>query len=115
MIVPVSPVIFSEFNWIVLVILILCLTAFSLFPLGIKYIIYEKTLTVCCPFLSNETIDIESITLIEATHTLISSPAASIDRLRLTYMHGSIVISPQRKDEFIKEILTINPHVYIKV
>ena len=55
------------------------------------------------------------LTLIESTHTLDSSPAASIDRLKLTYKHGCVIISPKKKKDFVNHILSINSKVHIKI
>lgn len=57
-------------------------------------------------------IDINTIKSIEPTHTIISSPAASLDRLRINYnKYDEVIISPRRKEEFIQHLLSINPQI----
>uniref|UniRef100_UPI0023572F37 PH domain-containing protein n=1 Tax=Prevotella aurantiaca TaxID=596085 RepID=UPI0023572F37 len=91
------------------------LAALTSYPLGIKYTINGKVLSIHCPFFSTQVIDIFDILLIESTHTLDSSPAASIDRLKLTYKHGCVIISPKKKKDFVNHILSINSKVHIKI
>ncbi|PIK17557.1 hypothetical protein CTI16_11305 [Prevotella intermedia] len=81
--------------------LFVILAALTLYPLGIKYTINGKVLSIHCPLFSTQVIDIFDILLIESTHTLDSSPAASIDRLKLTYKHGCVIISPKKKKDFV--------------
>ena len=57
-------------------------------------------------------IDINTIKSIEPTHTILSAPASSLDRLRISYnKYDDVVISPRRKEEFIQHLLSINPQI----
>lgn len=114
-ILPAVPIMIDDFNWFVTSLLFIILAALTLYPLGIKYTINGKILSIHCPFFSTQVIDIFDILLIESTHTLVSSPAASIDRLKLTYKHGCVIISPKKKKDFVNHILSINPMVCIKI
>ncbi len=114
-ILPAIPILLIDFNWIVTIFLFVILAALTLYPLGIKYTINGKVLSIHCPFFSTQVIDIFDILLIESTHTLDSSPAASIDRLKLTYKHGCVIISPKKKKDFVNHILSINSKVHIKI
>lgn len=50
-------------------------------------------------------IPLSEITRITPTHSSLSSPALSLDRLRIEYgLDRSIVISPQDKERFIKHV-----------
>ncbi len=73
---------------------------------GTFYILDEKLLTVRSgPF--KWRVPIDEITGITPTHNPLSSPALSLDRLRIEYGNGrSIMISPENKDEFIADIET---------
>ena len=83
---------------------------------SIKYIIKDTTLIVKAGFSINEKIDISSIRKIEATNNIISSPAASFDRLEIFYKtYESIIVSPKNKDEFLSDLTRINPKIEIKL
>lgn len=82
---------------------------------SIKYIIKDTTLIVKAGFSMNGKIDISSIRKIEATNNIISSPAASFDRLEIFYKtYESIIVSPKNKDEFLSDLTRINPKIEIK-
>ena len=60
-------------------------------------------------------IDINTIKSIEPTHTILSAPASSLDRLRISYnKYDDVVISPRRKEEFIRQLHSINPNIVFK-
>ncbi|MCL9769259.1 PH domain-containing protein [Flavobacterium sp. HXWNR69] len=83
---------------------------------SIKYIIKDTTLIVKAGFSMNEKIDISSIRKIEATNNIISSPAASFDRLEIFYKtYESIIVSPEHKHEFLSDLTKINPQIEIKL
>ena len=79
-----------------------------------KYTIKGNVLNVKSGFLINENIDISNIKKIKETNNLISSPAASIDRIELFYnKFDSIIISPKNKADFISELKQINPEIEV--
>ena len=83
---------------------------------SIKYIINDTTLIDKAGFSMNEKIDITSIRKIEATNNIISSPAASFDRLEIFYnTYDSIIISPEHKHQFLSNLTQINPNIEIKL
>jgi hypothetical protein len=60
-------------------------------------------------------IDIHQIKRIEETNSPLSSPAASFDRIEITYnKFDSVIISPKEKLGFIQDILQINPSIEVK-
>lgn len=71
---------------------------------GTFYILDEKVLTVRSgPF--KWRVPVDEIHGITATSNPLSSPALSLDRLRIEYGNGSaIMISPEDKDAFIADI-----------
>ena len=84
--------------------------------LSIQYKINDKILTVKAGFLVNTKIDIQKIKKIKKTFNPLSSPAASIDRLEICYNNGDFVlISPKNRDQFIKDLLEINPNIEVKL
>lgn len=76
----------------------------------------DGSLKVRCGFFVNILIDINLIRKIEATKSVLSSPALSLDRLEVFYnKFDSVIISPQNKEEFIAQLQNINPAIeYIK-
>ncbi|OAT82530.1 hypothetical protein A6P54_08245 [Bacillus sp. MKU004] len=62
------------------------------------------------------TIHIHTIRSIEASKNPISSPALSLDRLRIDYNQSNVVyISPKDKKEFTDELLKINPNIRVNL
>ncbi len=79
------------------------------------YAINENNLIVKCGFLFNKTIDINTIKKISETNNPLSSPATSIDRLEITYgKYDSVIISQKQKQDFINDIITLNPNIEVK-
>lgn len=79
-----------------------------------RYIINENQLIVKSTWIVNERIDISKITKIEKSNSVLSSPALSLDRLRIRYnKYDEILISPKEKKEFTDELLKINPAIEI--
>lgn len=66
-------------------------------------------------FLINTEIDINSIVSIEPTDSILSAPALSLDRLKISYnKYSSVIISPKEKDDFITQLKVINPNIIVK-
>lgn len=84
--------------------------------LSIQYKINDNILTIKAGFLVNTKIDIQKIKKIKKTFNPLSSPAASINRLEICYNNGDFVlISPKNRDQFIKDLLEINPNIEVKL
>lgn len=81
-----------------------------------EYTISEDMLHVKSGFLVNKKIDVKTIRKIEHSKSIISAPALSRDRLLLIYnKFDDILISPNEKQEFIDELLKINPNIEVKL
>ncbi len=80
---------------------------------SMRYGIQDRFLHIKCGFLYNKKIDIENITKIEKTSSLLSSPAASLtDRIEISYSKfNSVIISPQNRKAFLKDLLAINSSI----
>lgn len=88
---------------IVTVTIVVVLILVSFF--GIKYVIEGDVLKVYSFWGIHEDIKISSITKIERSRCILSSPAASLDRLAVHYNKYDIIyISPRKQEEFIEEI-----------
>ena len=78
------------------------------------YIVDGKNLHIRCGFLFRNTIEIASIKKLKETKNRLSSPAASFDRLAIYYGNdGLVLVSPNRKREFIRELSSINPNIEV--
>ena len=98
--------------------IILILHFLLLFMLAnIKYVITESQLIIDQSLgkWGKEVIDISTIKSIEPTHTILGAPASSLDRLRISYnKYDDIIISPRQKEEFIRQLQSINPQIVFK-
>ena len=101
-------------KWIPFFIDLLLYAAILYMIVGIKYEINESQLIVRQP-IGKIVIDISTIKSIEPTHTILSAPAGSLDRLRISYnKYDDVVISPRRKEDFIRQLQSINPQITVK-
>lgn len=66
------------------------------------------------PFVKRS-IKIDKIKRVEATCNPLSAPAASLDRLKLTYVGGSILVSPKDKVGFIAYLQHSNPNIKVEL
>lgn len=72
---------------------------------GIKYVIDGEILKIYSFYGVHSDINIRSITKMEKSRCVLSSPAASLDRLAVHYGKSDVVyISPRHQDDFIAEI-----------
>jgi len=73
-----------------------------------SYTITEKSLSIRSSLFKWE-IPLREISTIQPTNDPLSSPALSLDRLRIEYGQGkSIMISPRNKAEFIRDLQAMN-------
>ena len=99
---------------IILLILVLAFITFLL--TSIKYTIENQNLNIKAGFLINQNINIMNIESIKKSKNILSSPAASLDRIEIIENNkNSILISPKNKIEFIEELKKINPQIYVKL
>ena len=110
----VSPIyLFTEHSLgvgpVVLLLIFLFITYIFLFT---YYEVDIKVLRVKSGFLINRSIQINTITKIEATNNPVSAPAASLDRLEIFYnTYESVIISPKEKRGFIAHLKKLNPNI----
>lgn len=110
--VSIKSMLFGE--WIGLLGLGVVVGLIFVFSKTTRYIINENQLIVKSTWIVNERIDISKITKIEKSNSILSSPALSLDRLRIRYnKYDEVLISPKEKKAFIDEVLKINPNVEI--
>lgn len=84
--------------------------------LSIRYTITEEGKLVVRALMFKQEYDLRKLESISPTRSLLSSPAASLHRLRLDFGVGKpLIISPAAQDYFIEEVLRINPKVKVNV
>lgn len=104
----------DNFNLGAMVVFLLPILFFIYLFTSIQYIVDKSNLNIKAGFLMNENIDIKKISRIAETNNLLSSPAASLDRLEISYnQKNRILISPKKKQEFIDHLLLINPEIEV--
>ncbi|MDD3914856.1 MAG: PH domain-containing protein [Bacteroidales bacterium] len=86
---------------------------------GIRYIICNNKIYIKVWMFSCGSIEISNISSVKRSYNPLSSPAASLKRLRIYLIGGSvfsyILISPVREQEFIQELKSLNPNIVINV
>lgn len=61
-------------------------------------------------------VPIEKIHTIEKTNSILSAPAASLNRIEIKYnKYDSVIISPNHREMFIQELLKFNPDIEVKL
>ena len=102
-------------NWVgVLINLAVLLFVLYVF-FSIYYIIEGNSLLIRVGVLFNWKIEISTIQSIAESNSWISSPAVSLDRLKIKYKkHSNVLISPKDKSGFIAQLTQINPQIEVK-
>ena len=78
------------------------------------YTVDNTKLRIMSGFFSYKPIEISEIKRITKTNNIISSPAASFDRIEIHYgKFKSIIISPKDKLNFCKDLNELNPEIKI--
>ena len=84
--------------------------------LSTYYTIENEILNVRSGFLINMKINVNSIYKIVKSNSIMSAPAASLDRLKITYQQNQIVvISPKNKQDFVNELKSINTKIEVDI
>ena len=102
--IPLTLIVVNEFSAVKFSIVSFMLIFTLLLLFGIKYTIEGKVLRVHYSFFYSERINIDEITEIANTHTLLSAPAASLDRVKITYGKKNVILSPKDKQMFVKQL-----------
>ena len=79
--------------------------------LTMRYKIDDRFLTIY-----STKIDIHRIKKIQKSKSLLSSPAFSFDRIEISYNRADVILlSPKEREDFIQELLKINPDIEVKI
>lgn len=76
------------------------------------YTIDEDELKIRCGFIGYKPYKIKDMKKVSNSTSIISSPAASFDRIQITYgKFDEIIISPKDKHQFVQDLQKINPEI----
>lgn len=116
-ILPALPLVISgEDIWVVVLLAFIAALELAVVT-GFRYVIDGSKLIVKALYVINSgTYDIGNIVEITPTRTILSSPAASLDRIAISLSNSRtpLVISPVDKDAFILALTAINPDIRVK-
>jgi len=117
--IPISiPILQKQFHQGFLIFGVIMLFVIFLFT-GMRYIIYGSDLIWKIWFIPCGNINIKDIRSVVRSYNPLSSPAASLKRLRISFKKGEkfsfMLISPYKEKEFIKELKAINPDIIVTV
>jgi len=105
-----------EGEWIGYLGIVLCLLFIAFISKSTRYIITENQLIVKCMFIVNDKIEISKIRKIEKTNSILSSPALSLDRIAIKFnKYDEVYISPKERQDFLNDLLQINPNIEVNV
>jgi hypothetical protein len=77
-----------------------------------EYTIEENKINIKCGFFKYKPIDISDVREITKSNNIISSPAASFDRIEIKYgKFEELIISPKNKFEFAQYLTNLNPKI----
>ena len=77
-----------------------------------EYTIEDQKLKIKCGFFTYKPIEINEIREITKSSNIISSPAASFDRIEIKYgKFEELIISPKNKFEFAQYLTNLNPKI----
>ena len=97
--------------WISLMVMLIFALIVHMF-LKTEYTIDEKKLNIKCGFFKYKPIAIKDIKEISKSSSVMSSPAASFDRIEIKYgKFEEIIISPRNKVEFTQYLTKLNPDI----
>lgn len=105
-----------ELNWVAAAIIAVPTLFVIYLYFSTSYIVTkDEKLKVRSGFLFKRELYIKSIKKIRPTRDHRASPALSFDRLEISYnRYGRIVVSPDKKTEFIKELKDVNPRITVE-
>lgn len=104
----------GQFDLIGLIVLILVALLIAYLFWQTKYAIHEDMLYVSTGIGRPDVYDLKDLSRIAPSRSLLSAPALSLKRIRLSFSDGrEVLISPRQQDAFLAEIRKINPKVHI--
>lgn len=109
-IIPIAPLLYSDFSITVFCIIATSLCLILSLIYSIRYIIEDEYLIIKYGFIFSQKVLIDEIRSISSTRTILSAPAASLDRLELRLEKNVVVVSPKDKMGFIRSLQKLCSH-----
>ena len=76
------------------------------------YKIEKEKLHIKCVFFKYKPVTIKEMKKVSKSSNIISSPAASFDRIEITYgKFEELIISPKHKTKFVEDLQKVNPEI----
>lgn len=101
---PIFTLLYMEPSFVGFLIGTFTLLIVGLLPFSIRYVVTGDELIVNWGFVVSQRYPISAIRSIRPTHTALSAPAASLDRLEICFGSDSVIVSPKRKAAFISQL-----------
>ncbi len=117
----IAPIFLDDDGWLPVVVTGVVLIGVIIMLLSVYYRIDGDKLIVYTFFIPSA-LPIKKISLIEPTKSVLSAPAAALThRIAIHFSDRSVlkssmplIISPVRREEFIRQLLTVNPDIEVK-
>ena len=102
-------------EWLMAIISTISSAYFCLIFFTMRYVIDDEYLSIRTKFFPSQKVALQDIRKIEESNSILAAPAFSFDRLEILYnKYDSILVSPENKEQFIADLLNVNPEIEIK-
>lgn len=102
-------------EWLMAIISTISSAYFCLIFFTMRYVIDDEYLLIRTKFFPSQKVALQNIRKIEESNSILAAPAFSFDRLEIFYTkYDSILVSPENKEQFIADLLNVNPEIEIK-
>lgn len=102
-------------EWLMAIICTISSAYFCLIFFTMRYVIDDEYLLIRTKFFPSQKVALQDIRKIEESNSILAAPAFSFDRLEIIYnKYDSILVSPEDKEQFIADLLNVNPEIEIK-
>lgn len=102
-------------EWLMAIISTISSAYFCLIFFTMRYVIDDEYLSIRTKFFPSQKVALQNIRKIEESNSILAAPAFSFDRLEIIYnKYDSILVSPENKEQFIADLLNVNPEIEIK-
>ena len=102
-------------EWLMAIISTISSAYFCLIFFTMRYVIDDEYLLIRTKFFPSQKVALQNIRKIEESNSILAAPAFSFDRLEIFYTkYDSILVSPENKEQFIADLLNVNPEIEVK-
>lgn len=102
-------------EWLMAIISTISSAYFCLIFFTMRYVIDDEYLLIRTKFFPSQKVALQDIRKIEESNSILAAPAFSFDRLEILYnKYDSILVSPEDKEQFIADLLNVNPDIEVR-